>query len=158
MSVCNHRSICWCIHSEHNKSPGLSMCNSKSVYWGIHSKHNKSGYSHASTSSSVEHPSEPSGVFTCSYHSLCRSIHLNSTMFTCNPHIPLEASIWTSQKILKLFLDPYCDFSTCFMIFQLVGSRQNVSREPMQSWFVCRRRCHCCCHLWALLLTTCLAK
>ena len=49
-------------------------------------------------------------------------------------------------------------------IAMLFGSRQNVGREPMQSWFVCRRHCHrcrrhrCCCRLWALLLTTCLVK
>ena len=62
-----------------------------------------------------------------------------------------------------MLLGQYSKVATGFLVF---GSWQNVGHEPMQSWFVChwqqqwRHRWHHRhrCRLWALLLTTCLAK
>ena len=125
--MCIKRSIYWGIHNKHNinitQSPH-TVCVQTASPSAEASIVNITHHSGSSASPSalvsiwmlvpgshvqlqvtlLKHPSEPSGVFTCIYKSLCRSICLNSTMFTCNPQVSVETSIWTSE-IAILVLD-----------------------------------------------------
>ena len=106
--------------------------------------------------------------YTCLYYHGC-SIHCwmlgNCFLHGCT-HICCSCFLCDGCLdvcITKLWL---CLRFNWYILFPcLFGLRQNVGREPMQSWFVCChrrhrrcRRCHCHCHLWALLLTTCWVK